>query len=331
VDEENEKGEHASDDPDKFTVCHGKDDPISNFYEFPFSYGGRNYRSLEQGYQHVRAVGDGDHILATEILKAQTPSDAKRLSHRLARRLSNTQAQDDDVNRMRSMLQAKTRQCLEYREALRKSGTRIIVHSTYAKDKFWASGYHHSVKSFPEGLNRGRNKHGKLCMEMRGALLDESKYDYNPQVSASSEFFSDNRRSKMAPTCFHCGVKGHIKRMCRHRHKDITCDACGQPNHKRRYCTKRGGEINGQGTPQNDNYLKTLPGPIQRLAAMGVGLIGDSLAGQMAQRGFCVNGQALNTNLGQLCGSNLNPAVDCFVPRRSFADVVQPRFWCTPV
>ena len=227
------------DDKAEFIVCHGERDPLSNFFYSPIRYKNQDYFSVEQGYHHIRAVNAGDNALASAILNSSTSYEVKQLSKNLPRRLVNTQEMDDDVNLMRSLLQAKARQSLVMREALRKSTGKTIVHSTYPNDKFWASGVHFKQTEFPNGFP-GRNMHGVLIMEVRDALLPEK--DYEPFSNFETNHPNQRslpRRATPKPLCFHCGVAGHLTKNCRHLRRKIFCDNCGAEGHKKAYCLRR--------------------------------------------------------------------------------------------
>lgn len=133
---------------------------------------------------------------------------------------------------MRSILQSKTRQCLPFREALRKSKGTLIVHSTSPGDRFWASGLHWKSTELSKGFP-GLNKHGGLLMEMRGNLLPENIY--KPATGQSAPNFPSGT-ARPRPLCFHCGVVGHRLKNCYYKHRPVLCENCGVEGHKKRYC-----------------------------------------------------------------------------------------------
>ena len=57
--------------------------PLSNYYTASFVFRQQKYNSIEQGYQHVKAVLFGDHATAAQILASNDPAATKRLSYRI--------------------------------------------------------------------------------------------------------------------------------------------------------------------------------------------------------------------------------------------------------
>ena len=39
--------------------------------------------------------------------------------------------------------------------------------------------------------------------------------------------------------CFHCGVPGHVKRVCRLKGRPVICHCCKQTGHKQKYCSQK--------------------------------------------------------------------------------------------
>lgn len=302
-----QKGVCTGDNEDDPVIVYGKQDPLSNLYEFDLLSHGRHYMSVEHGYHHLRALDEENHILANQIIHAQSGVHAKRLSRQLR---VQTADRTGDVNRMRSLLQEKLKQCWVFRDSLRKSGKRKLVHSTYHTDKFWASGEHHSVKRFPNGFS-GKNMHGVLLSEVRDGMHSEKEYDITSQRSGVAV------KVTVAPMCFHCGVKGHIRRECRHRHRKIFCDKCGLPNHKKRYCTSgtRDAAVHSFSGNASPNYRQT---GVELMAKRRVGILplparrwettGPS-AQQYANRGFGVNNNGSTNNF-----IGLNAGASPFIP-----------------
>ena len=40
--------------------------------------------------------------------------------------------------------------------------------------------------------------------------------------------------------CFHCGVPGHVKRVCRLKSRPVICHSCHETGHKKKYCPQNG-------------------------------------------------------------------------------------------
>ena len=236
-------------------VIYSKSDPLSNFFEFVFFFRGIYYRfGVEQAYHHQRALKENIQ-LATQIMKAMSSREAHDLGKQLKRRELDSDQQKLDVELMKILLSQKTRQCRRFRDELRKSGALVLVHSTYPKDQFWASGKHNGVKSFPDGFP-GRNMHGILVGDERSNLQTEPHYDPDttlPSGSSSSVSTSDSFK------CWACGEVGHKRAHCRHflRRGACVCNTCGYTGHKSKMCTVAPKE--SRGAPDgNQNQLSRL-------------------------------------------------------------------------
>ena len=57
--------------------------PLSNFYRSPIMFRNQKYQTLEQAYQHTKALLFKDDDTAASILAADSPSEAKKLSYNI--------------------------------------------------------------------------------------------------------------------------------------------------------------------------------------------------------------------------------------------------------
>ena len=69
---------------DRALVFHGEWLPYSNFHPSPFLVDGILFKSAEHYIQYQKSLFFGDSITANQILKSQTPIEAKRLSYNIA-------------------------------------------------------------------------------------------------------------------------------------------------------------------------------------------------------------------------------------------------------
>lgn len=248
--------------PSNYVIVQGENDPLSNFYNFSLEYEAVNYSSLEQCYQHLRAIRAKKSALAASILKAKFPQEAKSLSKQIPR-LDN---RDADVSLMENLLHMKAGCCASFRSALSSSGSAILIHSTHPSDRFWGSGlFPHQIPDLSKKLP-GLNTFGHLLTKLRpiidsipyaptqplnfaehGAVVvllnDGEKMGKHVQPTGrfqSSGIAQFGRNSTAVPQsnsfCFHCGIRGHVARVCRLKHREVKCYSCSMVGHKKRYC-----------------------------------------------------------------------------------------------
>ena len=270
--------------PPDFVIVQGENDPLSNFYQFSFRYNNVDYNGLEQAYQHIRAVKAKKSALADSILKALSPREAKSLSKRLSR-----PDREFDIGLMRQLLRAKAEQCASFRSALTNSGNVKLIHSTHPSDRFWGSGlFPHQTPDSSRTLP-GNNHFGALLMELC-PVIDSVMYtptsavDYvdhgvvvvmlqdgekptksihRSQRSLPSKPSGPHHSSSRQSFCLHCGIRGHVARICRLKNTEVKCFKCCNIGHKQRYCpfVSNTVDFHHSNLPTRVNRVPILPTP----------------------------------------------------------------------
>ena len=95
--------------------------PLSNFYRSPIMFRNQKYQTLEQAYQHTKALLFKDDDTAVSILAADSPSEAKKLSYNIKGfNLDIWNAKRHDL--MLQLVQAKFQQNPNLADELRNTG-----------------------------------------------------------------------------------------------------------------------------------------------------------------------------------------------------------------
>jgi ribA/ribD-fused uncharacterized protein len=263
----------AAENVGEFYIIRGIDDPLSNLYEFTFTHDGKDYRSVEHSYQFL-GVKDHDPVEANNILNDPSPFSAMRRGKRVKRRYG-VKHSEADLELMTALVKAKASQCRAFRMAIRSAMKKGLsfVHSTYPADDFYGSGLHYKAKHIPAKLP-GANHLGKIISDIAANLEPEECYESQTSFAMCSGMAvilydgeklpfaarqskpSSGRQGKPVQTsrtlsygngrtdsthhghrCFHCGVPGHTKSICRLIDVDVVCRLCHVRGHKQRYCT----------------------------------------------------------------------------------------------
>ena len=141
---------------------------LSNFYPCEISVNGRLYQSVEHGYQAEKALCANDQARFHAILKAETPSLAKKIGSDVAVNVKWIHVKREV---MRKLLYAKFTQHPELGEYLCSTkGRNLIEGST---DDYWGAGVPLHSKEMIEGDWLGRNELGRLLVSIRDELLQE--------------------------------------------------------------------------------------------------------------------------------------------------------------
>ena len=161
----------------------GHRDPLSNFYSMEFKWHGGTFHSLEQAFQHVKAVKHGDMHNAERILNSRHAGIANKIGRNvwLDRRWDN-----DKEGIMYSMLQEKVRQSKEVHDELLRTGEMDIVN--VEPDGFW-------------GVDRdgkGQNVIGKMLFDIRRDIkrANETESRGLPSVSIIGSSLINNLDGK---------------------------------------------------------------------------------------------------------------------------------------
>ena len=140
-----------------------------------------------------------------------------------------------------------------------------MIHSTHPSDTFWGPGlFPHQKPDLSKKLP-GKNNFGTLLMELR-PIIDSIPYvpatpmDFfdlgatvvllqdGEKIARSVRYSRPVQSSTAGPErppplmppvqsfCSHCGVRGHVVRVCRLRHREVKCYSCNTIGHKKRYC-----------------------------------------------------------------------------------------------
>ena len=161
-------------------VCFsGKENPLSNFFPTEIKVFGTTFKSAEHAYQHVKSIRSGDLNRAEAITKAETALDAKHIGNQV---LESDSWINDKNNVMSEILDAKLKQCEQFKDALKatKKKTDILVESTW--DVYWGSGLsvsgtaHTVMQHWP-----GQNRLGRLLDGMAAKIKRE---DSRPQSTS---------------------------------------------------------------------------------------------------------------------------------------------------
>ena len=122
---------------DEALVFHGEWSPFSNFHISPFSVDGIAFRTAEHYIQYHKSLYFGDSITANQILKSQTPIEAKRLSYNIA----NFNIQHwlkDGYALCEKGVKEKFTQNIALMEILKNTGSLTIAEAS--KDRTWGTG-----------------------------------------------------------------------------------------------------------------------------------------------------------------------------------------------
>ena len=145
--------------------------PLSNYYKSTFVFRNQKYSSIEQGYQHVKAVLFRDEAAAANILASDDPSTAKRLSFSIngfKEDIWNTKRYD----LMLQLVKAKFAQNPDLAAHLRATGTKTIAES--GKHKFFANGISITHKNILDMKQwTAQSKLGDILMNVRRELPAE--------------------------------------------------------------------------------------------------------------------------------------------------------------
>lgn len=129
---------------------------LSNFFEFPFWYRGRQWKTVEHAFQAAKCLNDADY---DKIHNAVTPGEAKRIG----RRVTLIPAWDyRRVDVMRDCLRMKFLQNDELMQMLLDTGDEHLVEGNTWHDNDWGD-----CSCSKCAGKTGRNMLGNMLMDIR--------------------------------------------------------------------------------------------------------------------------------------------------------------------
>ena len=145
-------------------LFHGRFSPFSNFYPCLFNHEGVEYQSMEQFYQHRKALHFNKGLLATQILLTDDPVEVKHLG---ASVYEGTWNDSTALATMTIGLRCKFQQNAVLAKLLMDTGGKQLIECN-VHDDFWGNGLHIRDKKVLKG--KGKNHLGQCLMKVREEL-----------------------------------------------------------------------------------------------------------------------------------------------------------------
>lgn len=159
---------------DKFVFFWGKEDIYSNFYYSPFKHQGIVFKWSEQAIMYRKAMLFGATQIAQEVLKAQTPKQAKDLGRSRKIPFDNDVWEEEKMNLFKEVLLDKFYIPKLKKQLLDTENLHLAEASPF--DKIWGIGLaedHKDAQTPSKWL--GLNLLGEVLMEVRDELGKKSE------------------------------------------------------------------------------------------------------------------------------------------------------------
>ena len=163
--------------------------PLSNHFPCRLQVYESEFKSVEHAYFWQMATEFGNSDLATEIQNSAHAGEVKKLSKLIAEDDKRFTWETDNIDVMKFLLQAKAKQCTQFRNCLIENKGKTLAEAT--PSKLWASGFSPFVTehSSPQFWT-GQNMLGVLLMELTETLL--SKNQDEPTIPASHDHYDEH-------------------------------------------------------------------------------------------------------------------------------------------
>ena len=151
------------------TAFFSKESPLSNHFEVPVSFEGKQFISSEQCYMYQKAVYFSDNETAQKILQCKSPVQAKFFGKHIHNYdPKKWKAVQDEC--MFQAMYAKFSQNPELASFLRNTGTTDLVEAN-PTDRYWGAGIPLRDKNiFDKNKWKGQNKAGQVLSRVRQSI-----------------------------------------------------------------------------------------------------------------------------------------------------------------
>jgi ribA/ribD-fused uncharacterized protein len=166
---------------------------LSNFYPCDIQYNQHSYNSVEQGFQHTKAIALERQDIADKIMNTSTGSQAKKAAEDLNEEDECWNIIKAEV--MNELIKAKIKCCEEFKNALIESGDKVLAEAT--SNIYWASGLSPELTACtkPEFFP-GKNVLGKILSEARQSLVQKHA-EINVKASTINPFLLPNQTNEV--------------------------------------------------------------------------------------------------------------------------------------
>ena len=155
---------------DDHTFFNGRLSPFSNFYKCNFEIESICFSSVEQYYQHAKAVHSKDSTSAGEIMAISDPGHIKRIGKRI---MDTKWSAKKQIKAMDRALHAKFEQNDTLMDQLITTGKRQLIEAN-AYDNFWGIGLGLRDPRIKDSSQwNGQNNLGKLLSTIRDENINE--------------------------------------------------------------------------------------------------------------------------------------------------------------
>lgn len=156
---------------DNLVLFFGNNDVCSNFYLCSLQYDGHKFHSSEQLFMYLKAKTFEDEDTAEEILKCQTPREAKALGRKVQNYDDRTWNSLRDKYMYITVL-AKFMQCREFKEVIMNNSDKIFAEAS-PYDSIWGIKL---SEDDPRALDpsqwKGENRLGKCINKLISTYSD---------------------------------------------------------------------------------------------------------------------------------------------------------------
>lgn len=154
-------------DEDTGIYFQGEQSPYSNFYNSRFQDNqGQTYESVEQAFQHKKAIAHGNLLVANKIMANRSPKIIKKLSKQIQ---TTKKWRSEEEGLMTELVRAKFTQNSYIKNLLIKTGNKQFHEAT--SDAKWGTGVELASKALITGAWNGQDLLGQIIENIRGELL----------------------------------------------------------------------------------------------------------------------------------------------------------------
>ncbi|KAK3103528.1 hypothetical protein FSP39_019889 [Pinctada imbricata] len=151
-------------------------DPLSTFYRMSFKSERKEFNSIEQAFQYIKALRHRDERTAQKVMRAKHAGIANKIGREVR---IHPQWDKEKEAIMYQLLSEKTEQSAAFRNELKKTGEKDI--QVDIRDKFWGIG--------PDG--NGHNVLGKMLQDLRREIKN---HEMKPKVAIIGSSIVKNLR-----------------------------------------------------------------------------------------------------------------------------------------